>query len=113
MTAVNFTLPCVPTAQARPRHMRTRTGRDLTYKSATQEANERTLEVLLARYVPDKPIEGGIELQFTAVMPIPSTASKKTQNGHAGGQNRPYGEARHGQPLQAAQRLHDASALLA
>ena len=77
MTEVKFTLPCIPTAQQRPRHMRTRAGRDLTYKSATQELNEATIQVLMARYAPDTPLEGGIELQFTAIMPIPSSANKK------------------------------------
>lgn len=77
MQKLNFTLKCVPTAQQRPRHMRTRTGRDLTYKSGRQTANERTLESLLAPYVPEKPLEGGIELRFTAIMPIPLSESKK------------------------------------
>lgn len=77
MEALAFTLNCVPTAQQRPRHMRTRTGRDLTYKSGRQEANERTLEALLAPYVPMQPLEGGLELRFAAIMPLPTSASKK------------------------------------
>lgn len=77
MTALSFTLRCVPTAQQRPRHMRASTGRDLTYKSARQLANEQTLEALLLRHVPDKPFTGGVELRFTAIMPIPTSESKK------------------------------------
>lgn len=77
MTALSFTLHCVPTAQQRPRHMRTTTGRDLTYKSGRQEANERALESLLVLHVPDKPFTGGVELRFTAIMPLPTSESKK------------------------------------
>lgn len=77
MTAVSFTLRCVPTAQQRPRHMRTITGRDLTYKSGRQEANERTLEAMLMPHAPVAPMEGGVELRFTAIMPLPSSESEK------------------------------------
>lgn len=75
--SLSFTLNCVPTPQQRPRHMRTKSGIDLTYKSGTQKANEATLDALLAPHVPQKPLEGGIELRFTAIMPLPSFASRK------------------------------------
>lgn len=57
--------------------MRTKFGKDLTYKSDTQRANELTLETLLAPHVPQKPLEGGVELRFRAIMPIPLSESKK------------------------------------
>ena len=44
---LRFVLNCIPTAQQRPRHMRTKTGIDLTYKSEAQAANERTLEAVV------------------------------------------------------------------
>ncbi len=85
---VDFTIRCVPTAQQRPKHMRTKTGKDITYKSNAQKANENTLEALLLPYVPKSPFSGGIELQFTAFMPLPLSESKKRKeamlNGHIG-----------------------------
>ena len=77
MKMLEFTLNCKPTAQQRPRHMRTKSGIDLTYKSATQKSNEATLEALLMPYVPPNAFIGALELRFCAVMPIPSSASKK------------------------------------
>lgn len=73
---MRFTLPIVPTAQARARH--TRTGR--AYKAASQLANERTLEAMLMPYTPGEPLEGGIELRFTAYMPCPASESKKRKD---------------------------------
>ncbi len=85
---VDFTIRCVPTAQQRPKHMRTKTGKDITYKSDAQKANENTLEALLLPYVPKSPFSGGIELQFIAFMPLPLSESKKRKeamlNGHIG-----------------------------
>lgn len=88
MKVLTFRLNCVPTPQERPRHMRTKNGLDLSYKSARQKENEATLDALLAFHVPPKPLEGGIELQFTAFMPLPLSESKKRKeamlNGHIG-----------------------------
>lgn len=70
---LSFDIPIIPTAQQRARH--TRAGR--TYKSATQCANERTLEAMLLPYRPETPLEGGLSLKFEAFMPIPLSASKK------------------------------------
>lgn len=67
-----FRLNCVPTAQERARH--TRYGR--AYKSQNQQANERTLEALLAGHVPLMPITGAIELAFTACFPVPKSVGK-------------------------------------
>lgn len=75
--AMSFILCCIPTPQQRPRHMRTKTGIDLTYKSGRQKGNEATLDALLAPHVPQTPLDGGIELQFTAIMPMPTSVSKK------------------------------------
>lgn len=77
MQNLSFVLRCVPTAQQRPRHMRTKFGKDLTYKSHGQRANELTLETLLAQHVPQEPLAGGIELRFRAIMPIPVSESKR------------------------------------
>lgn len=43
---MTFILPCVPTAQQRARHAM-RNGQPKAYKSASQKANERTLDALL------------------------------------------------------------------
>ncbi len=74
---LRFTLRCIPTPQQRPRHMRTRSGIDLTYKSRAQKNSEATLDALLSAHVPEMPLEGGIELRFRAIMPVPKSASKK------------------------------------
>lgn len=88
MTALDFTLHCVPTAQQRPRHMRTKSGIDVTYKSSAQRSNEATLDALLALHAPENPLTGGLELHFTAFMPLPMSESKKRKkamlSGHIG-----------------------------
>ena len=70
---MTFELHIIPTAQQRARH--TRAGR--AYKSAAQEANERTLEAMLLAYKPEKPLCGPVRLVFTAYMPIPASTSKR------------------------------------
>ena len=60
---LSFTLPCVPSAQQRARHA-TRNGLSVAYKSASQKANERTLDALLARYAPLSPMAGAVSLEF-------------------------------------------------
>lgn len=74
--SISFFLPCIPTAQQRARHM-TKGGFHRAYKSAAQEANERTLEALLAPLVPDEPMTGALQLSFRAIFPVPKSASKR------------------------------------
>ena len=57
--------------------MRTKSGLDITYKSEKQQANEQTLDALLALHKLDKPFEGAVALEFAAFMPMPKSASKK------------------------------------
>lgn len=57
--------------------MRAKSGIDLTYKSGRQKQNEATLHALLAPHVPPRPLEGGLELQFAAIMPLPMSESGK------------------------------------
>ena len=45
---LKFRLNCIPTAQARARHGRTKSGLHVTFKSSSQKANERTLDAPLA-----------------------------------------------------------------
>ncbi len=85
---MRFELSAVPTAQQRTRH--TKTGR--AYKSATQEANERTLEALLLPYKPKMPLRGPVRLDFTACMPNPYVSVKTSKRGHAERKNRAYRE---------------------
>lgn len=78
MTALRFTLNCIPTAQARVRHA-VRSGHSVAYKSAGQKAAETELDGLLLAYTPKKPLEGPVRLEFIAGMQIPASASKKSK----------------------------------
>jgi Holliday junction resolvase RusA-like endonuclease len=72
---ISFTLPIVPTAQARPK-VTVRNGFAHGYKSKPQQANERTLEACLLEHKPTKPLEGPVSLTVFAYMPVPKSASK-------------------------------------
>ena len=74
---LKFRLNCIPTAQARARHGRTKSGLHMTFKSANQKANERTLEALLAPYAPKSPLQGPLVLEFVAALPVGKSDSKK------------------------------------
>lgn len=74
---LKFRINCIPTAQARARHGRTKSGLHVTFKSANQKANERTLEALLAPYAPKQPLAGPLVLEFVAALPVGKSDSKK------------------------------------
>lgn len=74
---LKFRINCIPTAQARARHGRTKSGLHMTFKSANQKANERTLEALLAPYAPKSPLAGPLVLEFVAALPVGKSDSKK------------------------------------
>ena len=76
MRRLFFILPITPTAQQRPRHARVG-GHDVTYKSESQKANERTLEACLLPHRPKTPMKGPLELSFCAIFPIPRSWTKK------------------------------------
>lgn len=76
MRELFFILPITPTAQQRPRHARIG-GHDVTYKSESQKANERTLEAYLLPHRPKTPLSGPLELSFCAIFPIPRSWTKK------------------------------------
>ena len=76
MSELSFCIPITPTAQQRPRHARFG-GHDVTYKSATQQANERTLEAMLMPHRPKTPLSGPLELSFCAVFSVPQSWTKK------------------------------------
>lgn len=76
MRELFFILPITPTAQQRPRHARIG-GHDVTYKSESQKANERTLEACLLPHRPKTPLSGPLELSFCAIFPIPRSWTKK------------------------------------
>lgn len=73
---LKFRLNCIPTAQARARHGRTKSGLHMTFKSANQKANERTLEALLAPYAPKTPLQGPLVLEFVAALPVGKSDSR-------------------------------------
>lgn len=110
MSELSFCLPITPTAQQRPRHARFG-AHDVTYKSATRKANERTLEACLLPHRPKTPLSGPLELSFRATFSASEPAEKAMRGGIAG-QNMAYVKAGHRQPRQAAQGRHDPSGLL-
>lgn len=73
---IAFTLPIIPTAQARARHGVVN-GHSMTFKSTSQRANEQTLDALLAPHAPAAPIMGAVVLEFRAIFPPAKSASKK------------------------------------
>lgn len=73
---LKFRLNCIPTAQARARHMTTKSGLSVSYKSANQKANERTLESLLAPHAPKAPLAGPLVLEFVAALPVGKSDSR-------------------------------------
>lgn len=73
MAEIRFRLNVIPRGQARARHA----GHSRAYKTEDQQADERTLEALLAPYVPERPLQGMLSLLIEAMMPIPKRFSKK------------------------------------
>lgn len=73
---LKFRLNCIPTAQARARHGRTKSGLNVTFKSANQRANERTMEALLAPHAPKAPLQGPLVLEFVAALPVGKSDSR-------------------------------------
>lgn len=72
----SFTLPIVPTPQARARHMST--GKlSRTYKSKKQCDNEDTIKTFLKEFVPQEALSGPVFLKFIAYMPIPKSKPRK------------------------------------
>lgn len=76
MSELSFCLLITPTAQQRPRHARFG-AHDVTYKSESQKANERTLEAMLLPHRPKTPLKGPLELYFCATFPVPRSWTKK------------------------------------
>jgi len=85
---LKFTLPIVPTAQARPK-VAVRGKFAQAYKTKDQQANERTLEACLLPHKPDKPLSGPLVLSFTAALPIPKSAGKKMREAMLTGEEAP------------------------
>ena len=75
---IKFTIPIVPTAQARPK-VTVRNGFAHAYKTKDQEANERTIEAWLKDYAPKMPLAGPLVLEFVAALPVPHSVSKKAR----------------------------------
>jgi Holliday junction resolvase RusA-like endonuclease len=85
---IKFTLPIIPTAQARPK-VTVRGAYAHAYKTKDQEANERTLEACLLEHKPDKPLSGPLVLEFVAALPIPKSVSKKGRAAMLSGEDYP------------------------
>ena len=85
---IKFTLPVIPTAQARPKiTVRAKPGH--AYKTGAQQANERTLEAWLKDHAPKTPLAGPLCLEFVAGMPCPASASKRARAAMLSGENAP------------------------
>lgn len=76
MAGLKFRLNVIPRGQARVRHT-VRNGISMAYKNKDQQADERTLEALLAPYVPERPLHGMLSLSIQVMMPIPKSFSLK------------------------------------
>lgn len=49
----------------------------MAYKSGSQKANEKELDVYLSKHTPDSPINGPLVLEIVAALPYPRSATKK------------------------------------
>ena len=76
MQHIKFSLPVVPTAQARPK-VTVRGKFAQAYKTKNQQANERTIEAWLQEYAPKTPMTGPLVLEFVAALPVPRSATKR------------------------------------
>lgn len=85
---ISFTLPIVPTAQARPK-VAVRGKFAQAYKTKDQQANERTLEACLKEHQPEKPLSGPLVLEFVAALPVPRSKSKKAKEAMLNGWDYP------------------------
>ena len=85
---IKFTLPIIPTAQARPK-VTVRNGFARGYKTEAQQANERTLEAWLKDYAPEKPLDGPLVLEFVAALPCPASVSKRARAAMLSGDDMP------------------------
>ena len=85
---IKFTLPIIPTAQARPK-VTVRNGFARGYKTEAQQANERTLEAWLKDHAPGKPLDGPLVLEFVAAMPVPASVSKRVRAAMLSGEDMP------------------------
>lgn len=85
---IKFTLPIIPTAQARPK-VTVRNGFARGYKTEAQQANERTLEAWLKDFAPERPLDGPLVLAFIAALPVPKSVSKKDRAAMLSGEKYP------------------------
>jgi Holliday junction resolvase RusA-like endonuclease len=85
---LKFTLPIVPTPQARPR-VAVRGKFAQAYKTKDQQANERTLEACLMQHKPPSPMAGPLVLEFVAALPVPKSVSKKARASMLSGEDYP------------------------
>ena len=85
---IDFTLPVVPTAQARPK-VTVRGKFAHAYKTGNQKANERTLEAWMMGHVPKEPLEGPLRLEFVACLPLGRSDSKKRREAKLSGKELP------------------------
>lgn len=76
MEKIEMFLPIEPRGQARARHMVTKRGVGITYKSGKERLAENKLAALMVEAAKGKRIDGPIRLQVVAYIPIPNSFSK-------------------------------------
>ncbi len=85
---IAFSIPIIPTAQARARHAarKLKSGKVIstTYKSEKQEANEHPIYAYLKAYVPVEPLQGALKLGVKAYLPIPKKSKRWMAEAEAG-----------------------------
>lgn len=76
-TRFDMVLPIIPTPQMRARHMTgvSKSGKTFaaTYTPKKQKEEAGSIMQLLAQYVPEKPMEGYINIVISAFLPIPQS----------------------------------------
>lgn len=85
---MTFILPITPTAQQRVRHARVN-GLSMAYKSSTQKAHERELDIFLRRLAPKEPLSGYLRVDMRVFLPIPDSWSRLKKKRAAEGLLRP------------------------
>lgn len=83
--AIVFTVPLIPAAKGRPRFARV--GAFVrTFTPAKTDEAERNFVAMAARFAPDAPFEGVVEIDLTFMFPIPTSWPKWRQEAAAVGE---------------------------
>jgi Holliday junction resolvase RusA-like endonuclease len=76
---MKFTLPIIPTAQARGRAGINHAGKAMIFTGRNQRRHQNDLIALMAPYAPEMPLSGPLELSIRVFKPVPVSWPKKKQ----------------------------------